>query len=174
MNESDLKELQRIFPNTTPGKWKLWATQIMADQDGTSNVDTAKHVADFSAPRTWDADMCCILQRNMPGLLADAQALADVRTLIAALDGVTRDIVITEHGVSLQDGGPCFEGTPWEGIAKAAAWVREQAKGAPCHECLASAPACQRCKGRGVCIGEAECDRCEGSGEEPTTSGVVK
>lgn len=32
--------------SATPGVWKLWGMSVYADQDGTSDLDTAVHIAD--------------------------------------------------------------------------------------------------------------------------------
>lgn len=76
---------------------------------------------------------------------ADAQALADVRTLdeyveklgrgfgwtVSVYRGGVYGVVFTNDNWEEQQGVPCLEGaTPVEARAKAAAWVREQAKGA--------------------------------------------
>jgi hypothetical protein len=136
MNSEDLAELQRIFPHTTPGRWKLWGNSIMADTRGDSDVKYAAEVASFNSPRTWDADMCAILQRNMPELLADAQALADMRTLDEWAAGQPiRTPSPSPHRTEVGDWfiwlstGKYFDGpTPEAARAKAAAWVREQGK----------------------------------------------
>lgn len=55
------EEMRRNAENATPGRWKLWGMTVMADQDGTSNVNTAVDVAatfyrdEHGKPRTWDA-----------------------------------------------------------------------------------------------------------------------
>jgi len=69
------------------------------------------------------------IRANLSRIAALESELADVRTLVSALNGLTGDIVITEHGVTLQDGGPHFGSDPWDGLAKAAAWVREKGGG---------------------------------------------
>jgi hypothetical protein len=80
LTPNDLDELERLLAAATPGKWKLWAADVMADQDGTSNVDTAKHVASThftdteGHPRTNDAQLICALHRNARGLIDAARA----------------------------------------------------------------------------------------------------
>lgn len=75
--------LRERAANTTPGVWKLWGMTVMADEDGTSNVDTAVGVAntlyrdEHGKPRTWDADYIAAMQPSV-GL-----ALADVLDVIA-------------------------------------------------------------------------------------------
>jgi hypothetical protein len=67
----------------TPGRWKSWGMQALADQDGTSDVDTAVPVAStFSCdeagrPRTYDLDHIIGMQP------AVALAVADLLDLIA-------------------------------------------------------------------------------------------
>lgn len=70
----------------TPGRWKAWGMQALADQDGTSNVDTAVPVAstfccdEAGHPRTFDLDHIIGLQP------AVALAVADL------LDAVATDL----------------------------------------------------------------------------------
>lgn len=61
----------------TPGRWKLWAMSVLADQDGTSNVDTAVLVADTYGgvnghPRTFNASH--IARWDPARVLADCEA----------------------------------------------------------------------------------------------------
>jgi Family of unknown function (DUF6221) len=42
---AQLAEDERVAKAATQGNWKLWAMAVLADQDGTSNVDTAVLVA---------------------------------------------------------------------------------------------------------------------------------
>ncbi|HEY9367020.1 hypothetical protein [Streptomyces sp.] len=37
--------LNELVAKATPGRWKLWGMEVLADIDGTSNVDTALPVA---------------------------------------------------------------------------------------------------------------------------------
>lgn len=59
---SDIERLRAVAEAATPGVWKLWGMTVMADQDGTSNVDTAVGVAhtlyrdENDKPRTFDAE----------------------------------------------------------------------------------------------------------------------
>ena len=61
MADINLTELRQTAAKATPGVWKLWGMTVMADQDGTSNVDSAVEVAhtvyrdERGKPRTWDA-----------------------------------------------------------------------------------------------------------------------
>lgn len=65
---SEFDGLREAASQATPGRWKLWGMSVMADQDGTSNVDTAVHVAsthyrdENGKPRTWDADWIFLTQ----------------------------------------------------------------------------------------------------------------
>lgn len=67
-------ELDRLYANGTQGAWKLWGMQVLADQDGTSNVDTAVPVAstfcrnEDGKPRTWDATLIAALHNATPAL----------------------------------------------------------------------------------------------------------
>lgn len=70
-------ELRHYAENATPGVWKLWGMTVMADQGGTSNVDTAVDVARTSCrdehgkPRTWDAEVIRLMQPRTALVLAD-------------------------------------------------------------------------------------------------------
>lgn len=61
----------------TPGTWKLWGMLVMADQDGTSNVDTAVEVAhtlhrdEDNKPRTWDAKHIAGMQPSVALAVAE-------------------------------------------------------------------------------------------------------
>jgi hypothetical protein len=77
----------------TPGKWKLWGMDVYADQDGSSNVDTAKLVASTyfldgeSRPRTFDATFIAAAREDVSALAAALlEATAEVRRLRAAGD----------------------------------------------------------------------------------------
>ena len=76
-------EMRRIAENATPGRWKLWGMQVMADQDGTSNVKTAAPVANTfhrdedGKPRTWDADQIAGMDPTV------TLALAELLSMIA-------------------------------------------------------------------------------------------
>lgn len=85
---TEAAELLRLLPQITPGVWKVWGMTVMADQDGTGNVDTAVEVArtamrdEHGKPRTFDADFIAEAQRTIPSLLASlvaAEALAEQR-----------------------------------------------------------------------------------------------
>lgn len=75
----DLSELERLFAQTTPGKWKLWAGDVMADQAGDSDVNKAVLVAKTfytnaeGRHRTNDADWIATAQRNFGELLVAAR-----------------------------------------------------------------------------------------------------
>jgi hypothetical protein len=61
---------------STKGDWKTWGMNVMADVDGTSNVDTAKPVCktfsldEHGHPRTFDANFIAHAHNNMPALIA--------------------------------------------------------------------------------------------------------
>lgn len=56
-----LDDAEELARKATPGVWKLWGMSVMADQDGTSNVETCTDVAHTvmadvnNKPRTFDA-----------------------------------------------------------------------------------------------------------------------
>lgn len=57
-----LDEIEATARKATQGHWKPWGMQVLADQDGTSNVDTARPVCstyyrnEEGRRRTFDAD----------------------------------------------------------------------------------------------------------------------
>lgn len=60
--DTEAKERQELLGKVTSGRWKLWGMSVLADQDGTSNVDHAVPVANTfmlvnGKPRTFDADL---------------------------------------------------------------------------------------------------------------------
>lgn len=79
MNEEQKKLVQAAkdyHAKSTKGDWKTWGMTVMADVDGTSNVDTAKRVCRTSSvdehghPRTYDANSIAHAHNNMPALIA--------------------------------------------------------------------------------------------------------
>jgi hypothetical protein len=74
-----LDELESMFRATTPGKWKLWAMDVMADQAGDSDRAKAVPVAktyyrdENGRMRTNDADWIATTQRNFETVLAAAR-----------------------------------------------------------------------------------------------------
>jgi hypothetical protein len=93
MAEFDLDELDRIFAAATPGKWKLWADDVRADLDGSSDVGRSELVArTYSRPdpvtgagRCYNAVLIAELQRAYPSLSAELrQSRARVEELEAA------------------------------------------------------------------------------------------
>lgn len=43
--KAQVAEDERVAREATPGRWKLWAMEVRADIDGTSNLDTSLPVA---------------------------------------------------------------------------------------------------------------------------------
>lgn len=96
-------EMRAKAEKATPGRWKLWGMAVMADQDGTSNVDTAVPVcatystdAESGRLRTYDAD-------HIAGM-HPAVALAVADWLDAAADG------LSPERMSLSEAGPYAQG----------------------------------------------------------------
>lgn len=82
------REAMARAAQATPGQWKLRLMDVYADQDGTSNVDTAVRVASTyycdknGRPRTNDATFIANAHKDVPALGATAVALAaEVRRL---------------------------------------------------------------------------------------------
>ena len=82
MNPKETNEIQERLDKVTPGRWKLWGMTVMADQDGTSNQETAVTVADTyylnadGRPRVNDAEFIAHAQReDIPNLLAEVRRL---------------------------------------------------------------------------------------------------
>lgn len=79
-----LDQLDAAREAATAGRWKLWGMDVMADQDGTSNVDTATPVAHTSyrdengKPRTFDAHLICDMHAALPLLTAALRAVLDL------------------------------------------------------------------------------------------------
>ena len=70
-------EIEDRARKATQGKWKLWGMLVMADQDGTSNVNTTAEVAHTYShpampPRTWNATH--IVHNDPSYVLADITA----------------------------------------------------------------------------------------------------
>lgn len=81
-----LDEVEEQAQRATPGVWKLWGMSVMADQDGTSNAETAIDVAhtvmidDDGKPRTFNAQH--IARHDPPRVLAE---IATRRKIVANL-----------------------------------------------------------------------------------------
>lgn len=75
VTESTLAELERLYGQSTPGDWKLWGRDVESDQVGDSDHDKAVPVARFHARRTFDAELTCVMRRNLPALIAAARAV---------------------------------------------------------------------------------------------------
>lgn len=74
---TDIARRRALAEAATQGRWKLWGMAVMADQDGTSNVDTALPVActeDVRALRTWNAEH---IAANDPAHVLAVLAAAD-------------------------------------------------------------------------------------------------
>ena len=88
MTDLNLTELRKVAEAATPGVWKLWGMSVMADQDGTSNVDTAVSVAhtlyrdEHGKPRTWDAQH--IATFDPPTVLALLDRVAELESQLRA------------------------------------------------------------------------------------------
>ena len=79
-----LAQIQARVDKTTPGVWKIWGMQVMADQKGTSVVDDAVPVAqtylsnDSGKPRTFDAQFIAQAHQDVPALVAAVRAVDEV------------------------------------------------------------------------------------------------
>lgn len=87
------ERLRDLLDKATPGAWKLWGMTVMADQDGTSDYETAVPVAqtwfrdEHDKPRTWDASLIAESHNLLPALLdALAAAEAEVERIRALVD----------------------------------------------------------------------------------------
>lgn len=76
----DIPTLRRLLGEATPGTWKLWGMAVMADVDGTSDVQMAKRVASTffqldGHPRTNDASLIAALRNSASELLDELERL---------------------------------------------------------------------------------------------------
>lgn len=75
-----LDSLDSMRDKATPGVWKIWGMEVMADQKGTSNVDDAVPVAQTycrnadGSPRTFDAQFIIEAHREVPVLTSAIRA----------------------------------------------------------------------------------------------------
>ena len=105
-----IAEDEKVARAATQGKWKLWGMTVMADQDGTGNVDTAVGVANTyghderGAPRTWNATH--IARHDPARVLAECEAK---RLLVARVTDVSwagyavRDFVLESLALPYAD-----------------------------------------------------------------------
>ncbi|MDZ7914773.1 MAG: hypothetical protein U5O16_23515 [Rhodococcus sp. (in: high G+C Gram-positive bacteria)] len=87
VTEADLQNWKTLADNATPGPWKLWGMQVMADT-GTGSWHDAIPVADtFShpqlPPRTFNASFIAQARTAMPKLITDNERL---RARVTALE----------------------------------------------------------------------------------------
>lgn len=73
-----LSEIEERIAAATPGVWKLWGMDVLADQDGTSDVDTAVPVATTrmlidGKPRTFDAELVAHAPTDLAALVKFAR-----------------------------------------------------------------------------------------------------
>lgn len=86
-----LSEIEARLAGATPGVWKLWGMDVLADQDGTSDVDTAVPVATTrmlidGKPRTFDAELIAHAPTDLTALVKfarEVEALHQPRTVYA-------------------------------------------------------------------------------------------
>jgi len=92
-----IEELLRLHGEATPGQWKLWAADVLADQDGSSDREKAKLVArtfflnDRGQHRTNDAELIATMQRSLPSLLAAASFALKAAEFLRSMDVVAQD-----------------------------------------------------------------------------------
>ena len=90
-----LAQIQDRAEKATPGVWKIWGMQVMADQKGTSVVDDAVLVAqtylsnDSGEPRTFDAQFIAQAHQDVPALVAALEEVLDVCAEIRANNTAT-------------------------------------------------------------------------------------
>lgn len=74
-------EAEERAKKATPGPWKVWGMQVMADPKGTSNVEDRIPVADThfvdtgGFARTFDADFIANAKQDVPALCAAVREL---------------------------------------------------------------------------------------------------
>lgn len=76
MELTRLTQIEARLKAATPGEWKIWGAAVMADQDGTSNAETAAHVADTrwadeeGRNRTFNASFIAHAHQDIPALVS--------------------------------------------------------------------------------------------------------
>jgi hypothetical protein len=84
-----VEQVREVASRATPGPWKLWGMQVLADLDGTSNVDTAEMVAHTTgrpsdALRTWNASH--IAAHDPASVLADCDRMVRLLDVAESLE----------------------------------------------------------------------------------------
>lgn len=73
-----LQEIGQRADNATPGPWKVWAMDVLADPVGNSNREDGLHIAITAdptrGPRTFNADFIADARTDVPDLLAAVTA----------------------------------------------------------------------------------------------------
>jgi hypothetical protein len=81
--DMDIDEVERIAAAATPGPWKVWAMEVLADPVGDSNLDTALPIARTTDPhrglRTFNATFIAAARTYVPALIAEVRELRDSR-----------------------------------------------------------------------------------------------
>ena len=85
VKEVDLNEILRLDREATPGPWKLWGFDVLADLDGSGDIDTAVPVAYTVGPRTFNADLIAAYRTTVPVIAREIARLRDLcRRLLPA------------------------------------------------------------------------------------------
>ncbi len=83
IDPAELDRLDAVAAAATPGPWKLWGMQVMADPTGTSRLDCAVAVASThfvdsgGHPRTFDATFIAVAREALPALVAEVRRLRE-------------------------------------------------------------------------------------------------
>lgn len=95
LTTEELAALEAAHAKATGGAWKMWGMDVMADRDGTSNIETAGLVAKTHDQdrglRTFNGDFICEAHRLIPRLLAEVRALRQVVTSMLAANEEERN-----------------------------------------------------------------------------------
>lgn len=123
LSDAELDTLVELANAATPGPWKVWAMEVLADPVGDSNLDTALPVARttdgrYDKPRTFNADF--VATADPPTVLALVAALKEAREQrdlratqveealsIVQQFSIRLDDFMLDELLSVLDDGPC-------------------------------------------------------------------
>ena len=94
VKEVNLNEILRLDREATPGPWKLWGFDVLADLDGSGNIDTAVPVAYTVGPRTFNADLIAAYRTTVPVMAREIARLRAGQVTLRC-DDVRRELLAT-------------------------------------------------------------------------------
>jgi hypothetical protein len=74
LTEAELSVIERINSLRTPGQWKMWGNEVLADVGGDSDVDTAEPVCSCAGQKIFNAHFIAQATEFIPRLIETVRA----------------------------------------------------------------------------------------------------